>query len=210
MKVVRMKGSKEMSRIEKRAFALELRVDRGEGDDEGLTLRGHAAVFDSLSEDLGGFREKVEPGAFKKAIKSDDVRALWNHDSNIVLGRNKSGTLSLSEDDTGLAIKIDAPDTQMVRDMVLSPIERGDVDQMSFAFRVKDERWEEPEEEGGLPTRTLLEVSLADVSPVTYPAYADTAVAVRSLEEWKNTHGDEPTETPRLDEAKLKQRGILV
>src|SRR5574340_914176 len=93
--------------------------------DKPTKICGHAAKFDSLSEDLGGFRERIAPGAFAKTIQSGDIRALWNHDANIVLGRNKSGTLRLSEDLAGLAYECDAPDTQLVRDMVMSPIARG-------------------------------------------------------------------------------------
>jgi HK97 family phage prohead protease len=125
---------------EKRTFQMdELRVVRGD-DGEPARLEGHAAVFDKWSVDLGGFREKIARGAFKTAIKDDDVRALWNHDSNIVLGRNTSGTLEMREDKTGLAISITPPDTQFVRDVVLAPIERGDVDQMSFAFSTRKDR----------------------------------------------------------------------
>src|ERR1043166_488139 len=93
---------------ERRAFhASELRITSGPG--KTLRISGHAAVFNQLSEDLGGFREMVMPGAFSKSIKNDDIRALFNHDSNLVLGRNKAGTLSLSEDPTGLMIDCQVP-----------------------------------------------------------------------------------------------------
>lgn len=156
----------------------EVRADRA--DDGKARLVGYAAKFNTFSEILGGwFREKIAPGAFKDAILTDDVRALWNHDANFVLGRNRSGTLRLAEDENGLAIEIYPPDTQLVRDMVLAPIERGDVNQMSFGFEANSEAWDwakDPAE------RTLLAVSLFDVSPVTYPAYRDTEIALRSLE----------------------------
>lgn len=141
-------------------------------------IAGHAAKFDSLSEKLGDFFERIAPGAFAKTIQSGDIRALWNHDANIVLGRNKSGTLRLSEDSVGLAYECDAPATQLVRDMVMSPIARGDVNQCSFGFRTISDKWNKIDGEW---IRTLLEVELLDVSPVTYPAYASTDVAVRSL-----------------------------
>lgn len=155
--------------------------------DKPTKICGHAAKFDSLSEDLGGFRERIAPGAFAKTIQSGDVRALWNHDANIVLGRNKSGTLRMSEDSAGLYYECDAPDTQLVRDMVMSPIARGDVNQCSFGFRTIEDKWAKVDGEW---LRTLLEVELFDVSPVTYPAYASTDVAVRSLAQVRQEQDD--------------------
>jgi hypothetical protein len=177
--------------VEYRTFPvtdIEIRKD----DDAKPKLVGYAAVFNSLSEDLGGFREKIEPGAFKKTIKDADVRALWNHDSNYVLGRTKSGTLSLKEDDKGLYIEIDPPDTQWSRDLMAS-IKRKDVDQMSFGFRTIIDEWEEKGKEN---IRTLKEVELFDVSPVTWPGYPKTnvKVALRSLEEWRAENNDLPEE----------------
>lgn len=160
-----------------RTIVAELRAV-AKGDAMPTMISGHAAKFDSLSEDLGGFRERIAPGAFAKTITSGDVRALWNHDANIVLGRNKSGTLRLSEDSAGLAFEVDMPDTQMVRDMVMSPIARGDVNQCSFGFSTVNDKWAKVDGEW---IRTLLECDLFDVSPVTYPAYSSTDVAVRSM-----------------------------
>lgn len=162
--------------LERRSFTItELRA---KGKD-GLTLTGHAAVFNQLSDDLGGFREKVRPGAFADTIQNDDIRALWNHDPNFVLGRNKSGTLSLKEDDRGLAIETTMPDSQFARDLSRT-IARGDVDQMSFGFLVppKGDDWRF--EDGGI-VRELLKVQLFDVSPVTFPAYPQTDVSARAV-----------------------------
>ncbi len=162
--------------LERRAFTCdEFRVLQDEGQQP--KLRGHAAVFNSLSENLGGFREVILPGAFADAIVNDDVRALWNHNPDYVLGRNRANTLRLSEDATGLATEIDPPDTQWARDLMVS-IQRKDVSQMSFAFRVLDERWEKKD---GQHIRTLTKLRLFDVSPVTYPAYPATDVGVRSM-----------------------------
>jgi len=162
---------------ELRSFALhEFRVD---SENDKPKMYGHAAMFDSLSEDLGGFRERIAPGAFAKSLESADIRALFNHDSNIVLGRNKSGTLRLKEDKTGLAIEIDPPDTQAARDLIIS-MSRGDINQMSFGFRTITDKWAKLDGEW---IRTLLEVDLFDVSPVTYPAYNSTDIAVRSMQE---------------------------
>lgn len=163
---------------ELRSFSLnEFRVDSADGMPPKMF--GHAAMFDSLSEDLGGFRERIAPGAFSKSLESADIRALFNHDSNIVLGRNKAGTLRLKEDKSGLAIEIDPPDTQVARDLIVS-MQRGDISQMSFGFRTIQDQWAKVNNEW---IRTLLEVDLFDVSPVTYPAYNSTDIAVRSLNE---------------------------
>ncbi len=173
-----------MKKTERRTFIgnFELRDDSGE--DGVKKIVGHAAVFNSLSEDLGGFREQIAPGAFAKSLKNADVRALWNHDPNFVLGRNKAGTLQLREDKTGLAIEITPPDTQFARDLMVS-MERGDVTQMSFGFRTVSDKWETKD---GEDFRTLIEVDIFDVSPVTYPAYVQTDVALRSLGDWKEEH----------------------
>lgn len=163
--------------VERRAFPLtEIRIEERDGKIPKIT--GHAAVFGKLSEVLGFYREKIRAGAFKKTITEADVRALFNHDPNYVLGRNKSGTLSLEEDDIGLKIGIDPPDTTWARDLVTT-IQRKDVDQMSFAFLPVIQEWDESDPKE--PIRELIEVKLFDVSPVTFPAYPDTDVGVRSI-----------------------------
>ena len=161
----------------------ELRVNT---DGDKSTLTGYAAVFDSLSDDLGGFREKIDPGAFKSALKTSDCRALFNHDANFVLGRQSSKTLRLKEDKNGLLMECDLPDTQFARDLMIS-VSRGDITQQSFGFTVKVDEWEE-DRSNGKTTRTLKEIDeLFDVSPVTFPAYPDTTVAKRSLDEFKTS-----------------------
>lgn len=175
-----------MNSRETRAFTAELRIQGG--GDTPSRIVGHAALFNSLSEDLGGFREQIAPGAFSDSIKSDDVRALFNHSPDYILGRTASGTLTLSEDDDGLVSEIDPPNTQFVRDLMVS-IERGDISQMSFAFRVKPDgqTWEERDE---MTLRTLTNVTLYDVSPVTFPAYPETDVGVRSMQAYHDTLHD--------------------
>ena len=139
-------------------------------------IAGHAAVFNSLSEDLWGFREKIAPGAFASALGKSDIRALLNHDPNFVLGRMKNGTLRVQEDETGLAVEIDPPETAWADDLLVS-IGRGDISQMSFAFRVGEESWETVD---GANIRTILRFDeIFDVSPVTYPAYPETDVSLR-------------------------------
>jgi HK97 family phage prohead protease len=188
--------------IERRFLALDgLAVEQR--DDGVRRIVGHAAIFNSLSEDLGGFREKIAPGAFAEAIGRDDVRALWNHDANFVLGRVRAGTLTMREDERGLAVEIDPPDTQWARDLLVS-MARGDVTQMSFGFRVErgGQSWEKTDEGN---VRTITRASLFDVSPVTYPAYADTDVAVRSLAQWQA----ESAPAPEKNSAPLRRRLAL-
>lgn len=163
---------------ERRFFTVrELRV----AADGKRTISGHAAVFNKDSEPMYGFVERVAAGAFATTIKEDDIRALFNHDPNYVLGRNTAGTLRLTEDDTGLAVEIDPPDTQCARDLMVS-LERGDVSQMSFGFTTRKDEWVY-DDKNGATMRTLLDVMLYDVSPVTFPAYPDTDVSVRSFQE---------------------------
>lgn len=159
--------------IERRSFPIrEIRAT--DGDNPKIT--GYAAVFDELSENLGGFYERIQRGAFASTLESADVRALWNHDSNYPLGRSRAGTLALSEDETGLAFEIDPPETSYAKDLLVS-MRRGDVNQMSIGFITVRDKWEQI---GGQVIRTLLEVELFDVSPVTYPAYPTTSATVRS------------------------------
>ncbi len=179
--------------IETRAFqgAVEIRA-KGEG--ESRTVRGYAAVFNKASQNLGSdqyqFIEIIEPGAFDDVL-GDDVRALLNHDPNFILARSKSGegTLQIGTDATGLWYEFEAPNTQAGNDLVES-IRRGDIDQSSFSFTVAEsgQRWGESKVGDG-PTstkRTIAKVSrLYDGSPVTYPAYPDASVALRSLQEFR-------------------------
>lgn len=137
-------------------------------------LKGYAAVFDELSEEFFGMREKIAKGAFLKSIKEDDVRMLWNHDPNYILARNKSGTLKIWEDSKGLAFEAVLPETQFAKDL-LESVKRGDVSQGSFGFVLKKERWERT---GEVPCRTILEAKLYDISPVVFPAYPATEVSL--------------------------------
>jgi len=160
--------------IERRTFEFdELRVD----EQEEPKIFGHAAVFNKLSENLGMFKEKIKPGAFSKTIQESDIRALFNHDPNYVIGRTKNNTLKLMEDNKGLLFEAIPPKTQWANDLIVS-IKRGDITQNSFSFRTIKDKWETVDEEN---IRTLIEVELFDVSPVTFPAYPQTDVSVRSI-----------------------------
>ena len=158
----------------------EIRINESDG---GTCIEGHAAVFDSWSETLGGifpFKEKVRKGAFAESIGKDDIRALFNHDPNYVLGRNRAGTLELVEDNVGLRVRITPPDTSWARDITTS-IRRGDISQMSIGFVVEDDEWSSKD---GIDTRDLKKVRLFDVSPVTFPAYTAPHVGVRPMQEY--------------------------
>lgn len=165
---------------ELRTYAVrDLRVEsRAEG--QGPRIVGHASVFNQWSEDLGGFRERIMPGAFSGVIRRDDVPALFNHDVNYVLGRNTAGTLALSEDTVGLKTVIDLPDSTFASDLAKS-MKRGDIRHMSFAFAVsaEDQEWQQVD---GSYRRTVHRVSkLWDVSVVTAAAYPQTDAALRAL-----------------------------
>lgn len=178
------------NQIESRFLARPVKIEqRAAGDDKKPVIVGYAAVFETLSENLGGFREKIAVGAFD-AVMGDDVRATYNHDANIVLGRSSSGTLRLSLDAVGLRYEVDPPDTQAARDLLVS-MERGDIAESSFRFMVEDDDWSEDDD--GRVVRTIKAFRrLIDVSPVTYPAYPDAKVAQRSLESWREEHNKEP------------------
>jgi len=151
-------------------------VEVREDGDNGPVIVGYAAVFDQWSEDLGGFVERVRPGAFAGALQGD-VRALWNHDRNMVLGRTVAGTLTLTEDEIGLRYEIQPPDSTWGRDAVVA-IRRGDVSQSSFGFQTLRDEWRQAGSDR--VERDLLEVNLFDVSPVTFPAYPQATVSVRA------------------------------
>lgn len=151
------------------------------------TLLGYAAVFNSRTS-LGWYDEEIAPGAFGQSLSAgDDVRALYNHDSSMVIGRRTANTLRLSEDDTGLKIEIDLPDTTAARDLVAN-IESGNIDGMSFGFRAREQDW--IEKEGQPELRRLLDVELIEVSPVTFPAYPDTSIAKRSRDQIRAGQAD--------------------
>lgn len=156
--------------------ALTEPVEFRDADDAGgKRAVGYAAVFNRETEIGSWFREKIAPGAFANAVKDGDIRCLFNHDASQLLGRNKAGTLRLTEDDKGLRYECDLPDTQAGRDVSVS-LERGDVDGSSFGFRAVREEWDETQDP---PLRTVLEAELYDVGPVTFPAYEDSEASVR-------------------------------
>lgn len=172
-----------MSDREMRCYSGEVRAEQQ--SDQPTRIIGYGSVFNSRSEPLWGFREIIKPGAFDDVL-TNDVRGLFNHDPNFILGRSTSGTLTLSVDERGLQYNITAPDTQTIRDLVIAPMMRGDINQSSFAFQVArdGDNWYEDEE--GIVIREISKFSrLYDVSPVTYPAYQDADSGVRSMKAWQ-------------------------
>jgi HK97 family phage prohead protease len=165
--------SKMTKKIERRTFTIK-NVEARQAEDGTMRLSGYAAVFNEDSVPLP-FLERIAPGAFRKTLtETPDVRLLINHEG-LPLARTKNGTLRLTEDEAGLYMDADLPDTQAARDLY-TLVERGDVDQMSFAFRVIRQKWSEDRSR-----RVLTELSLSDgdVSVVTYPAYPTTTVEAR-------------------------------
>lgn len=162
--------------MEQRAVAAppEVREDNG-----GKIARGYAALFNSEADIGGRFREIIAPGAFTETLKNGDIRALIEHDTGRVIGRSSAGTLRLKEDDKGLSVEIDLPDTTDGRDLAVS-LERGDISGMSFSFVVRHDEWDETSDP---PTRTIHAVDLREVSTAAFPAYDDTEIALRSLED---------------------------
>lgn len=146
----------------------------------GKVAAGYAALFNTRTQIGDWFEELIAPGAFGDAL-AGDVRALIDHDTGRVIGRSTAGTLRLQEDDRGLFVEIDLPDTSDGRDLAVQ-LERGDISGMSFGFRVTKEEWDET---GAMPVRTIKGVELFEVSAVAFPAYADTEIALRSLDKAK-------------------------
>jgi len=156
-------------------------------------LLGTVIVFNSLSEDLGGFREIIAPEAVERTLREKiDLRALVDHDAGRVLGRLSAGTLRLSVSKTGLQAEIDVPETSFGDD-TLESVKRRDLTGMSFAFRsVVPPTWEEVD---GKPVATIHDMRMREVSVVAFPAYTETDVAVakRSLEAWRAARSWRPS-----------------
>jgi HK97 family phage prohead protease len=187
--------SKDKMDVERRIESLEDLELRVEPDADGIKkLTGYVARFNKPSEDLGGFTEKIAPGAFRDTIKGDDIRALKNHNPDWVLGRTINNTLRLKENARGLKMEVDLPDTTYARDLAVS-IERGDITGQSFGFHTLEDSWEVKKRDGEeVNIRTLEKVALLDCGPVTFPAYPQTDVAVRALEAIKAERDKEERE----------------
>lgn len=148
-------------------------------------VMGVAAAYETLSSDLGGFREKIAPTAFTKSLAENDIRALYNHDSSLILGRVSAGTLRISSDSSGLSFALDLPDTSYARDLA-ELLGRGDITGCSFGFFTRSDHWEiDPKTKERI--RTLKDVDLREISLVGDPAYpSGTSAALRSLNAWES------------------------
>jgi uncharacterized protein len=148
-------------------------VDVESIDTRGRTAHGYAAMYGVLSDDLGGYKERIAPGAFAQVLPTADVRALLNHDANEVLGRTKSGTLRLFDEDRGLRFELDLPDSPLGEN-VREAVKRGDIDGASFRFQIDQESWDGE-------VRTVESVkALKDITLATYPAYPEASVELRT------------------------------
>lgn len=182
---IALKGGFVMSKFERRRGieSFELRSM----EDGSNLIKGYAAEFEKLSVNLGGFREQIRKGAFANSLRDSVVKALWNHNTDMVLGSTKNGTLKLWEDDRGLAFELSLPDTTWGRD-ALESIRRGDVEGVSFGFQVNVDEWDQSGDE---VIRTLVDVELHEISPTPFPAYPQTSVSVRTatevFDEYKRT-----------------------
>lgn len=178
-------------------------------DDSGVTVTGYAAVFNQEADIGGWFRELIMPGAFKDAIRRDDVLFLVNHEG-LPLARTKSGTLKLSEDDHGLLIsaELDADDPDVRA--ITGKMKRGDLDKMSFGFIPTVQEWDDSEEP---PLRTIKEAQLFDVSIVNKPAYDGTEIGLRCLEDHreqaKKELDDQRKKNFNATRKRLKMKGHL-
>lgn len=154
---------------------MELRVADG---DQPNRLVGYAAVFEQLSSDLGGFKERIKAGSFRTSVTGNaDIRALVDHDPGKLLGRTSSGTLRMSEDEHGLRVEIDLPDTSYARD-VRTMVQRRDIRGMSFGFKVR-EGGQRFSKEGGQVIRELSDIDLREVTVTSVPAYTGTSLSLR-------------------------------
>jgi uncharacterized protein len=165
----------------------EIRLD---DIDQAPKIVGYAAVFNTWADIGGGlFKESIKPGAFRKTIKENDIRALIDHKSEQIIGRNKAGTLKLREDDKGLAVEIFPTPTTYANDLIMN-MRAGNISQMSFGFQVNKQEINYERDE-----RVLEDVTLFDVSVVSFPAYESTTAQVRSLFQ-RHSLPPEPNKAP--------------
>ena len=167
-----------MSDAERRFTSVPVEIRAGK--DKSNTIGGYAAKFNRMSQNLGGFKEKIADTAFNRSASQGwpDVQARYNHDDNMLLGSTGGNSLRLRTDEQGLVYDVDLLDDETSQ-RIFKLVARGDVRQSSFAFIADEDVWEA--DDTGFPMRTLIQVRLLDVAPVNSPAYLDTSVGLRSL-----------------------------
>jgi HK97 family phage prohead protease len=169
-----MENKNMPAETERRTYKIEVRAQP-----ESRVIEGYAAVFETPT-DMGNYLEEIASGAFDGADDTDVV-ALFNHDANYPLARTSNGTLELASDARGLFYRFEAPDTTFGNDL-LKMVRSGLIAQSSFAFTIRKDNW--MQEAGTKPKRRIEQVDmLFDVSPVTYPAYKETSVTARALQD---------------------------
>jgi len=179
---------------------LELRAAASDGGDR--TAVGYAALF-GVKTDIGGYwTEEIAPGAFSKSLRERDVVALHSHDTGRVVGRTGAKTLTVREDEKGLSFENDLPATTDGNDLAIS-IDRGDIPGMSFGFDTRKQEWDETVDP---PHRTILEADLYEITYTAFPAYPDTEVGLRSLEEARKSASTERKERNRIGWLERKAR----
>lgn len=161
--------------------AMELSIREDPDNPNSMGIKGYVVKFNDRSVLLyDEWYEKVSKGAFSRSLQDNVIKALWNHNSDIVLGSTKSNTLQLEEDSIGLRFELSLPNTSNGKDIYES-IKRGDVDGVSFGFYVRKDAWEFLKDED-IYERTLLDIDLIEISPTAFPAYPSSEVGKRSLE----------------------------
>ena len=190
----------EELKVERRYLSINVE-SRDEEEGDGKTVEGYAAVFNT-DADLGGFTERIDPGAFDAALKDPqlDVAALFNHDQNQILARNRGGqgNLELWTDDKGLKYRFKLGDQSYAQDLAIN-LRMGLVNQSSFAFSIKEDDWSMRD---GRDHRTIKAVNLHDISPVVFPAYSEATASIRSQEQEQPNH--EPAVTSSRDRAQAQ------
>lgn len=188
-----------MNEKEKRIFTLSNIEIRAGTEGSSQVIEGYASIFDSPTMIGDMFQETIAKGAFAKSLTGKaDVRALFNHNWDYVLGRTKSGTLTLDEDEKGLKFRVTPPDTSWAKDLMIS-MQRSDINQCSFGFQVVRDSWNwdvEPAQ------RTIQEVKLYEISIVSFPAYEDTEAYVRDrFTEQRELHYERQKLIKQIEEA---------
>lgn len=155
---------------------------RASGDNGKMVIKGRPAVYNSLSKNLGGFRELLVPGCFDESLDDPEIYASYNHNESAIIGRVSAGTLQVDSDSVGLTMRCELPQNTLGRDLYES-IKRGDVNKMSFGMFVDQDSWDVASDESGqkFERRSVKRARLFECSPVTTPAYDASSVSARSL-----------------------------